>query len=189
MRKPAQSSLPIHPVLAERWSPRSFKKEVQISSDDVLSIIEAARWAPSTGNSQPWRFLIAHKGQSRFALIAKALDPFNKEWAPEASLFILACVISVNADGTSRPTALVDVGLSLGFLTVEAHHRGLGVHIMSNFDHELVRKNCDLAEDLQPIVILAIGVADDATFLPSERLQELEVAPRQRVPLSELIIL
>ena len=188
MQKPVQSSVPIHPILAERWSPRSFKSDSKISNADLYGMLEAGRWAPSTGNSQPWRFLIAHQAESRFQLIAETLNPFNKEWAPSAALFILVCAILEAPDGTPRPTALVDVGLSIGFLIIEAHHRGLGIHPMSNFDHDLLKRNCDLSEDLDPIVVLAIGVSDEPSALPSERLKEMELAPRQRLSLNELII-
>ena len=89
MRKKADSSVEMHPILAERWSPRSFNGDVEISIADLTGILEAARWAPSSMNSQPWRFVVARRGDHRFAQLIDSMGGFNKVWSPKASALVL----------------------------------------------------------------------------------------------------
>ena len=88
MKKRAESVVELNPILAERWSPRSFDSKHEISSEDLTGILEAARWSPSASNIQPWRFLIARRGEVTFDQISKTLSGFNAVWAPNASLYL-----------------------------------------------------------------------------------------------------
>ena len=88
IKKP-ETAVEIHPLIAERWSPRSFDDTAQISDGDILAMLEAARWAPSANNSQPWRFAVVRREDADFADVIDALAGFNKEWAPRASAFII----------------------------------------------------------------------------------------------------
>ena len=188
MRKPVETSEPIHPVLAERWSPRSFEHGSPISESDLTAILEAARWAPSANNLQPWKFIVTRHEDDRFKAITTMLAGFNQEWAPSASVLIVACAEVVNADGTARPAALYDLGLSVGFLTVEAHHRNLVVHQIGGFDRDALALHFALSDSLKPVVVIALGKQAASSALTSDVLKEREESPRTRKALSEIII-
>jgi len=188
MKKKANSSVDLHPIISERWSPRSFDGNAEISVPDLTALIEAARWAPSSNNSQPWRFVIARRGDQHFAQLVDTMAGFNKMWAPKASALIFVLANTVNKDGTPRIAALYDAGLAASLLTVEAHHRGLAVHQIGGFDHDQAKAAFNLAEELTPIVILAVGKQAPAEALDDATLLEREVADRVRVPLEELVV-
>ena len=188
MKKKADSSVELHPILAERWSPRSFDGSAGLSIADLTGILEAARWAPSSNNSQPWRFVVARRGDHRFAQMIDAMAGFNKVWSPKASAFILVTAVTTTADGTHRPAALYDAGLAASLLTVEAHHRKQVVHQIGGFDHEAIKRDFHLAPEITPIAILAIGKQAPADALDSEALIEREIGARSRVPLESLIL-
>ncbi len=188
MRKSVDSSVELHPVLAERWSPRSYDSSAIIPDQDVLAFLEAARWAPSANNGQPWRFIIARRGDEHFQNISKTLSGFNQVWAPSASLFVVVSTLTTTPDGKPRATAMYDAGLSSALLTVEAHHRGYAVHQIAGFDREIIKNEFGLDAALAPIVILAIGKQAPASSLVDPVLKEREEAPRERLPLSELVV-
>ena len=188
MRKPVETSEPIHPVLAERWSPRSFEHGAEISQSDITAVLEAARWAPSANNLQPWKFIVAIHGDDRFEAISNSLAGFNKEWAPNSSAFIVACAEVLNEDGTARNTALYDLGLSVGFLSVEAHHRNLVTHQMAGFDKDVVANHFKLPESVRPIVVIAVGKQAPSTALTNEALREREESPRSRKSIAEITL-
>jgi nitroreductase len=188
VRKPVLSDADLHPVLADRWSPRSFDADYEIPEEDVLAILEAARWAPSANNIQPWRFIVAHRGDENFLSLSATLAGFNSEWAPNASLFIAVSAYTSRPDGTPHFFGKYDAGLAAGFLTVEAHHRGYAVHQIGGFDRDQVKSEFAMDESLTPIVILAIGKQAAAAALASDTLREREAAPRERKALSELVL-
>lgn len=188
MKKKANSSVDLHPIISERWSPRSFDGNAEISVPDLTALLEAARWAPSSNNSQPWRFVIARRGDQHFAQLVDTMAGFNKMWAPKASALIFVLANTVNKDGTPRIAALYDAGLAASLLTVEAHHRGLAVHQIGGFDHDQAKAAFNLSEELTPIVILAVGKQAPAEALDDATLLEREVADRVRVPLEELVV-
>jgi len=187
-RKPADTSVDIHPVLAERWSPRAFQPNVKIGADDLTAILEAGRWAPSANNAQPWRFMIAHNGDTAFANMSNVLTGFNKTWAPKSSLLIALLVRTTNDDGTPRQNALYDLGLAGAMMTIEAHHRGFAVHQMAGFDREAFTTQFELPSDLSPVIILAIGKQAGVEVLSEDVLIERETSARSRLPLSELVL-
>ncbi len=188
MKKKADSSVELHPILAERWSPRSYDGTAEISIPDLTGILEAARWAPSSSNSQPWRFVVARRGDHRFAQMVDSMAGFNKVWSPKASALILVAAVTTQPDGTLRPAALYDAGLAASLLTVEAHHRGQVVHQIGGFDHAAVVKDFNLAPEITPIAILAIGKQAPADALGDPKMVEREIAARTRVPLASLIL-
>ena len=188
MRKPVESSEPIHPVLAERWSPLSFVSGSEISQADLNGILEAARWAPSSNNLQPWKYLVTHHGDDRFAAIVATLAGFNQEWAPSASALIVACAEVVNEDGSPRTSALYDLGLSVGFMTVEAHHRNLVVHQIGGFDREALAAHFGLADSVKPVVVIAVGKQAPSSDLKSDVLKQREESPRSRKSLGEITL-
>jgi nitroreductase len=134
MQKKAQTSVLIHPILADRWSPRSFDPTALISTEDMTALLEAARWAPSSYNFQPWRFIISRQGDETFQKICEAISGFNQVWAPYASALVAVVVEQKTEGHIYPPIALFDAGLAVSQMTVEAHHRGFMVHQMIGFD-------------------------------------------------------
>jgi nitroreductase len=188
MKKPADTSVTINPVLAERWSPRSFEPDFQIQDSDVTAILEAARWSPSTNNSQPWKFIVARKNSPEFETISKTLSGFNAVWAPNAALFILVATQTTNADGTARPLALYDAGIASANASTEAHHRGLAVHQIAGFDHDAIVEKFNFGIGLRPLAILVIGKQAPADKLNEQALRDRENAKRERLSLTELVL-
>ena len=185
-RKTASTTVPVHPLLAERWSPRGFDGQHQISDDQVSALLEAARWAPSAGNSQPWRFLVTRRGEQAHAELFATLAPGNQAWAHAASALILVAARTA-ADGTPQPWALYDTGQAVASLVTQAQAQGLAVHQIGGFDSDAARGEFALDDELTPVVVLAVGHADPAAELPSH-LAAREAAPRTRQPVSDLLL-
>ncbi|MCX6446094.1 MAG: nitroreductase family protein, partial [Actinobacteria bacterium] len=99
MNKRAETSVELHPLIAERWSPRAYDESATISADDLTAIFEAARWAPSAFNAQPWKFVLGIRGDENFETISSFLVDFNKQWAPKASALILVNALTLREDG------------------------------------------------------------------------------------------
>jgi nitroreductase len=188
MQKKAETSVPIHPILSDRWSPRSFDPTTLISTEDMTALMEAARWAPSSYNFQPWRFIISRRGDETFQKICEAISGFNQVWAPNASALVAVVVEQKTEGHIYPPIALFDTGLAVSQLTIEAHHRGLIVHQMIGFDKEKMNKTFDISGQRDCIVILAIGRQGPPENLPEGQAREREVLPRERNQLSDLII-
>lgn len=188
MKKPAKTVVELHPILAERWSPRSFDSNHQISNEDVIGILEAARWSPSSNNTQPWRFIVAKRGSEEFKKMVGVLAGSNGKWAPSASLFLLVATETLNADGTARPMALYDAGIASANVSTEAVHRGLVVHQIGGFDRDAIAKEFNFDIGLRPLTILVIGKQAPADSLSDPALREREMAERQRVELRDLVI-
>jgi nitroreductase len=186
MRKPATTTVPVHPLLAERWSPRGFDRHHQVSDDQVTALLEAARWAPSAGNSQPWRFLVTHRGDLAHRQLFAALAPGNRDWADAASALVLVAARTA-ADGTPQPWAFYDTGQAVASLVTQAQAQGLSVHQIGGFDSDAVRTEFALDRELTPVVVLAVGRADPDAELPSH-LAAREAAPRTRHPVSDLLL-
>ncbi|MEY3407318.1 MAG: hypothetical protein RL038_379 [Actinomycetota bacterium] len=187
MHKPASTSTPIHPVLAERWSPRGFDAAAEISNSDLLALLEAARWAPSSTNSQPWRFAVARRGDELFNQIVEALAGFNKEWAPAASALVVAIAETADSAGTPRKSADFDLGLAVSALTTQATASGWHTHQMGGFNSGSVRELFELEPQFKPVVVIAVGKQSDAADL-SEALVNREQAPRTRLGLDEIVL-
>lgn len=184
----AETSTPIHPALAERWSPRSFQKATAIDEAQLTAALEAARWAPSAGNSQPARFLVARRGSRAFDLVEKSLLGFNAAWAGSAAVLVVGAAEVSDAEGKPRRWAEYDLGQALAYLSVQAHHDGLHVHQMGGFDVDAVRTAFDLPENVLPVTVSAIGVLDTPDALPDEVLRARETAPRTRLPLADILL-
>lgn len=180
----AQTSVDIHNLFAERRSPRSLDESAIVTKEDLLAMLEAARWAPSAFNHQPWRFIAGVRGDSNFQELLECLGEFNQSWAKRASLLIAVAGVPTAPDGKENPTFQYDCGLSVAQLTLEAHHRGFVAHQMAGFDHEKAAQYFDGAE---PIAVIAIGKQASAEQLEGVML-EREKAPRSRRELSEIVV-
>ena len=176
----------IHP-LVERWSPRAYDPTAEISTEVLRTILEAARWAPSANNTQPWRFIVARRGTDAFTTVHDALVGFNQAWADSAAVLIVNIAETADAEGKPRPWARYDLGQAVAHLTVQAQHEGLHTHQMGGFDGARIAAAFGLPDTLEVVSITAIGVLGDVDALP-EPLREREVAPRLRKSLDELIV-
>ena len=183
----AATDAPLIAPLVERWSPRAYDASAELSEDDLRTLLEAARWAPSANNLQPWRFIVARRGSREFALIHDALAGFNRAWADSAAALIVNVAEVADAAGTPRRWAHYDLGQAVAHLTVQAQHDGFHTHQMCGFDGARLAEVFGLHDRLEVVSITAVGKVGDASTLP-EPLREREVAPRSRKPLEELVI-
>ena len=183
----AETSVPVNPVIATRRSPRSFKDDHQIPAGDIRAILEAARWAPSAFNGQPWRFFVGKRGDEVFGQILTSLGEFNQSWAKNASSLILVAGKTTRGDGSIHADFQFDCGLAVAQLVIETHHRGLIAHQMTGFDKAVAQRELSIAADLMPVVVIAIGTQDAPEKL-SGPLLERELAKRERLPLTELVV-
>lgn len=181
------SAAALLPVLAERWSPRAFDPAAVIDETALAAALEAARWAPSAANTQPWRFIVARRGTEAFDTILANLTGANPSWAASASVLLVAAAELLNADGTERRWATYDVGQAVAHLSVQAHHDGLHVHQMGGFDADGVRAAFGLDGGILPLSVTALGTLGDAETLP-EPLRTRERAPRTRYALADLLL-
>ena len=187
MRKTAPADRPIHPLLAERWSPYAFT-DASVAESDLLILFEAARWSASSYNEQPWRFIAARREErDAFAKALSCLVPFNRGWARHAAVLILGLVETRRpGDGSPNPAAEHDLGLAAATLTVEATHRGLSVHQMSGIVPDRVREAYAVPDDVRPLTALAIGHPASLEDTPKE-MRDRQARPRERRSLSEFV--
>ncbi|MGQ0632419.1 MAG: nitroreductase family protein [Sporichthyaceae bacterium] len=183
----ADTTAALHELLAERWSPRGFDPGYELSQADLSALLEAARWAPSAGNSQPWRFIVARRGTAAFDSLSGLLAPGNQRWAPLASVLVVAVAVIVDGKGAPAPWAHYDTGAAMAHLTVQAQSLGLSVHQMGGFDAAGVVREFGLGAELEPIAAAAIGRLDPDAALP-EDLFARERAPRTRRSVEELLL-
>lgn len=186
MEKPAVTSLPLHDLLCRRWSPRAFADR-PVSADVLRTLIEAARWAPSSMNEQPWRFLVApREDREEFQRMLACLVPGNQRWARHAPLLLLTVAQSTfSKNGKPNRHAWHDVGLAVANLTVQATALGLSVHQMGGIDRGAIRETYGIPDGYEPVTAVAVGYVGDPEML-SEELAERERAPRSRKPQAEI---
>jgi nitroreductase len=177
----------MEPLLAHRWSPRAFK-ETPVSTHDLRLILEAARWAASSGNGQPWRFLVGVKGSETHAKIFSTLVGFNQSWAGKPGVLILGFALHKDSKGNPNNYALYDLGQAAVSLITQASALGLMSHSMAGFDHEAARAAFSLTGDHALGAVIAIGYQDDPSAIANEQMLQREIAPRERKPLSEIAL-
>ncbi|MCU1527555.1 MAG: nitroreductase [Frondihabitans sp.] len=183
----ADSSVPIVDLLDERWSPRSFDPAATISEAALTALLEAARWAPSAGNTQPRRFIVGRRGTATFDKIHANLMGFNSVWTGNAAALLVAIAETETEEGEARAWATYDLGQAVAALSVQAHAEGLHTHQMAGIEVDGLRAAFDLPARFLPVTVTAIGIVDTADKLP-EKLAERETLPRTRLPLDELVI-
>ncbi|HEY8715469.1 MAG TPA: nitroreductase family protein [Candidatus Acidoferrum sp.] len=188
MHKRTPFEFPVHDLISERWSPRAFAEKA-IAPEVLTSLFEAARWAPSSSNEQPWAYIVATRDDSEnFAKLVSVLVPNNATWAQKAPLLALAVSETAFAkSGTMNKNAQYDTGAASAWLTVEATSRGLFVHQMAGFDGEKAKQVFAIPPGWEPIAAIAIGYPGDVESLPPV-LRERELAPRTRKPLSSFVM-
>jgi nitroreductase len=170
-----------------RWSPRSFSSRA-VSNEDLEAILDAGRWAASSYNEQPWRFVVATKADpAAYAALLSILVPFNQEWAKSAPVLILTAAHK-NFSHSGKPNyyALHDTGAALAQMMLQATALGLHAHGMAGFDHAKARELLAIPHDFEIGAVLAIGYLGSPDQLPNDQMKQQEVAARVRKPLSEL---
>lgn len=173
-----------HPLIGQRWSPRWLDPSFEVTDQQLVAMLEAARWAPSYGNSQPARYIVGKRGDETYARIFESLSRRNQSWAHSASALMVAVAMTVNAKG-DLPLWEYGVGLATENLVLQAVAEDLVAHQMGGFNAEAVRVLFQLPAEAKPIVAIAIGKLGDRSAIP-EDLQERELAPRKRLPLAEI---
>jgi nitroreductase len=185
--KAAQTQQPVHELIGKRWSPRAFSNR-EVTPEQVVSLLEAARWAPSAYNEQPWRFIVASKNDPEtYGKLLGSLMELNQLWARNAPVLILTLAKKTfTHNGTPNLYALHDAGMAAANLALEATALGLNVHFMAGFNKAVARTAFQIPDDYELGTVVAIGYAGDPSSLP-ERFQQAELAPRSRKPLAELV--
>jgi nitroreductase len=185
--KTAITRVKIHDLIQNRWSPRAFDPNKEVSHDDLLALLEAARWAPSCFNDQPWRYVICVKAndeagwQNALAILAEK----NQQWAKNAPVLMLAIAMAnFNHNGKPNRWAMYDTGAASVSLCLQATALGLVVHQMGGFDAEKAREVFNFPEDCQPMAMMAVGHQAEADSL-DEDFKEAELGARSRVPLEQ----
>jgi nitroreductase len=178
---------PVHDLIRRRWSPRAFSDR-PVEPEKLRAVLEAARWAPSSYNEQPWSFIVATKDKpDEFRKLLSTLVEFNQSWAKSAPVLMLSVAAKNFARG-GKPNrhAFHDVGAASANLTTEATAQGLHVHQMAGIDPEKARQVFNIPETHEAVAGIAMGYAGDPSVLPKE-LQEKEAARSQRKPQSEFV--
>jgi nitroreductase len=186
LKKPAETSTPIHDLIAHRWSPRAFDSK-PIEPEKLRSLFEAARWAPSSYNAQPWYFIVGTKDNpENYNRVLESLIEFNQGWAKQAPVLALSVAKLKFDDGKPNRHAFHDVGQAAANLSLQAEALGLSVHQMAGIEAEKARKLFNIPADYEAVAGIALGYAGDPAWL-SEELRKRELAPRQRKPLDSFV--
>ena len=184
--KTRSTTYDINPLIVNRWSPRSFANE-EIADKELFSLFEAARWAPSSSNSQPWRFIYAKRNSKNWNDLFNLLIDFNKQWCSGASALVVI-VSRKNFENNGKPsiTHQFDTGAAWENLAIQAVSQGLVTHAMAGFDYEKARRDLAVPDDYEVVAMVAIGKRGPKEKLSPE-LQTREI-PNTRKPLSEIVM-
>ena len=188
MQKPAPNDFPVHQLIRERWSPRAFADK-PVAGEVLGSLFEAARWAPSSNNEQPWAFIVGTKDDPvNFDKVLGTLVEFNASWAKRAPVLAIAVAeLAFEKNHAPNRNAYYDTGAASALLSVQATVEGLAVHQMAGFDPEQARRVFGIPQGWEAIAALAIGYPGDPDSLP-DKLKDRELAPRTRKPIREFVM-
>ncbi|QNI31858.1 nitroreductase family protein [Alloacidobacterium dinghuense] len=177
----------VEDLFLRRWSPRAFADK-DVSNDDLKKIFEAARWAASSYNEQPWRFFLGRRGDATYQKIFDALVEFNQGWAKSAPVLILSVASNKFAqNGSPNKYSIHDTGAATANLALQATALGLHTHSMAGFDHSKARKLFNVSEDYDIGAVTALGYLGDPMTL-HDQIRAQETSPRQRMPLGEFVL-
>jgi nitroreductase len=187
LKKPAETLRDVHPLIRDRWSPRAFNASKPVSTEDLISVLEAARWAASSNNVQPWRFIVATSAQpEEHAKAVQGFNARNQRWAQNAPVLIFALARKVTDDGAPNSAAHYDTGAAVAQLTMQATALGLSVHQAGGIEKDKIRATYNVPEDTDILVGFGLGYQADASVLP-EDLAQREIAPRARKSLRDIV--
>jgi nitroreductase len=175
------------PVIHQRWSARAFSSRA-VKTGDLRRVFEAARWAASSYNEQPWRYLVGRHGSVTHHKIRESLVPFNQQWAGKAPVLILG-IARARFSHNDSPNlhAVYDLGAASSYLTLQAAAIGLTTHQMAGFDREKARQLLAIPDGYEFGAVIALGYQGEPDTLPSPDLIEREVQPRERKPLRDFV--
>jgi len=187
MKKTAPTTIELNELIKERWSPRAFSGKA-IEKEKLLSMFEAARWAPSCFNDQPWHFIVSTcDDRTGFEKMLSCLSEKNRSWAKGAAfLMITAARLAFASSGKPNRYARHDIGLSVENMVLQALDMGIFCHQMAGFDAEKAREIYQIPEGYEAVSAVAAGYPGDANQLSPE-FREKEFAPRERKDLKEFI--
>ena len=188
MQKPAITQQAIHELLANRWSGRAYDADQSVSKEQVVSLLEAARWAPSCFGDQPWRYVVCNKADNLQAWQAAfdCLVPGNQGWAVNAPVLLLICADTLfGHNDKPNKWAAYDTGAATENLCLQATALGLMAHQMGGFDAEKARTTFNVPERYQILAMVTVGYQAPFESLSGEA-KERELAARNRKPLEEL---
>src|SRR5579871_517211 len=186
----AQTDHEILDVIRQRWSPRAFDPDRIVTPSEARRLFEAARWAPSSLNEQPWRFVVAdrERSSSAFAAFLACLRSRNQLWAASAPMLVLVAVRrTLERNDAVNDHAWYDAGQAVAFLTLQATAMGLSVRQMEGFDHAAARIAADVPAPFEPAVMMSIGYAGDPETLTLDAHRLAERQPRARRALSDIV--
>jgi nitroreductase len=187
MIKHANTKYPVDELIKKRWSPRAFTGE-KISRENILTLFEAASWAASSRNEQPWRFIYGLKDEDEsYQKIFDTLVLWNQKWAQSASVLALG-IAKMNSDYHNKPNdyAWYDLGQAVATMAVQASSSGLYMHQMGGFDPDIARQLFNIPEGYKAVVAIAIGYLGKPEDLP-EDMKDLETKERTRIPVEKLV--
>ena len=186
MEKPADTQHPIHDLLARRWSPRAFADRL-VTPDVLRSLREAARWAPSSANQQPWNFLVATRDdQQEFGRMLGCLVEGNQIWAKQAPVLMITVAAKLDRDNDPNAHAWYDVGQAVISLSVQATALGLFVHQMAGILPDKIRELYQIPDSHEPVTGLALGYPGTPEQLP-DKLRQREIAVGTRKLIGEFV--
>jgi nitroreductase len=187
MEKPASAQHRIEDLIARRWSPRAFE-ERPVEPEQLKQLFEAARWAPSSNNEQPWRFLAATRdSRVDYDKLFGCLSEGNAKWVFRAPLLMLSVAsLFFEDDGKPNRHALHDTGMAVENLVLQATALGLQAHQMAGFDIEKARRDCQIPSGFEPVAMIAVGYPGDPAILP-DYLHERELKTRERQPIGDFV--
>lgn len=187
MEKTANVEHEITQAIQNRRSIRAYS-EKPVDAEKIHSLLEAARWAPSSMNEQPWRYIVGTKNTEVYNKIFDALADSNKTWAKQAPVLLVSLAKKTHVrNGAPNKYALYDTGAANVLLCVEAGSLGLYTHQMGGFEADKIKKSFELSDDFEVATIIAVGYQGNADELP-EPLRERELAPRERYKQEELVL-
>jgi nitroreductase len=188
--KVAKTDHDIHELIQQRWSPRAYDTNRPVPRAELMRLFEAARWAPSSRNEQPWRYLVLERAEApdQWRKLLETLTPSNEAWAAAAPVLVLAAVRTSYEDtGTANNMSWYDAGQAVAMLTLQATSQGLSVRQMEGFDRARARVAFEIPDEFEPAVAMAIGYAGDPEALSLDKHKAAETQPRKRRPLSDFV--
>ncbi|HZS10986.1 MAG TPA: nitroreductase family protein [Nitrospirales bacterium] len=187
MEKPAPAHYPVHELIGRRWSPRAFADR-PVEPAVLCSLFEAARWAASSSNEQPWHFLVAAKADTtEFERLLSCLTPGNARWVKDVPVLMMSVArMTFEDDGKPNRHAFHDVGQAVATLAIEATALGLFIHQMAGFYPDKVRELFKLPADYEPVAAIAVGYPGEPERLPDD-LKKRERQPRERKPIADFV--
>lgn len=183
--KKAETQFTIHELIANRWSPRAFSPK-DVEPEKLMRLFEAARWAPSAFNKQPWSYLVGKKGDDIYNKIFQSLSPFNQAWVLKAPILVLCLGDTLGPRGEFNRSFAYDCGQANALLSIQATHEGLFLHQMGGMDYEMISKSFEITENREAVVAFAIGYYGNFQEL-AESNQKMELTPRSRKKVEEFV--